>query len=230
MAEKKKSKRYQSLVKDFDKNKSLKIEDAVKIIKEKAKAKFVESFDVCFSLAVDKTKPDSVLRTTVDLPNGNGKKIKVAVICSNDKVEEAKSAGAEVVGSEDLIETISSGKIEFDVLIATPDMMSKVGKLGKVLGPKGIMPNPKFGTVSPNVTKAVTDIKKGKVEIRCDKDGNLNLSIGRVNFEDNKIIENFKSVYDVIEKEKPTGLKGNYIKGIFVTNSMGPSVKLNLTN
>jgi large subunit ribosomal protein L1 len=230
MAEKKKSKRYQSLVKDFDKNKSLKIEDAVKIIKEKAKAKFVESFDVCFSLAVDKTKPDSVLRTTVDLPNGNGKKIKVAVICSNDKVEEAKSAGAEVVGSEDLIETISSGKIDFDVLIATPDMMSKVGKLGKILGPKGIMPNPKFGTVSTNVTKAVTDIKKGKIEIRCDKDGNLNLSIGRVNFEDNKIVENFKSVYDVIEKEKPTGLKGNYIKGVFVTNSMGPSVKLNLSN
>jgi large subunit ribosomal protein L1 len=230
MAEKKKSKRYQSLVKDFNKNESLKIEDAVKIIKEKAKAKFVESFDVCFSLAVDKTKPDSVLRTTVDLPNGNGKKIKVAVICSNDKVEEAKSAGAEVVGSEDLIENINSGKIDFDILIATPDMMSKVGKLGKVLGPKGIMPNPKFGTVSPNVTKAVTDIKKGKVEIRCDKDGNLNLSIGRVNFDDNKIIENFKSVYNTIEKEKPTGHKGNYIKSIFVTNSMGPSVKLNLTN
>ena len=230
MAEKKKSKRYQSLVKDFDKNKSLKIEEAVKIIKEKAKAKFVESFDVCFSLAVDKTKPDSVLRTTVDLPNGNGKKIKVAVICSNDKIEEAKSVGAEIVGSEELIETISSGKIDFDVLIATPDMMSKVGKLGKVLGPKGIMPNPKFGTVSTNVTKAVTDIKKGKIEIRCDKDGNLNLSIGRVNFEDNKIVENFKSVYDVIEKEKPTGLKGNYIKGVFVTNSMGPSVKLNLSN
>ena len=230
MAEKKKSKRYQSLVKDFDKNKSLKIEEAVKTIKEKAKAKFVESFDVCFSLAVDKTKPDSVLRTTVDLPNGNGKKIKVAVICSNDKIEEAKSVGAEIVGSEELIETISSGKIDFDVLIATPDMMSKVGKLGKILGPKGIMPNPKFGTVSPNVTKAVTDIKKGKVEIRCDKDGNLNLSIGRVNFEDNKIVENFRSVYDVIEKEKPTGLKGNYIKGVFVTNSMGPSVKLNLSN
>ena len=113
---------------------------------------------------------------------------------------------------------------------AAPDMMSKVGKLGKVLGPKGIMPNPKFGTVSPNVAKAVTDIKNGKVEIRCDKDGNLNLSIGRVNFDDSKIIENFKSVYDVIEKEKPVGLKGNYIKNIFVTNSMGPSVKLNLAN
>ena len=230
MAEKKKSKRYQSLIKDFDKNNSLKIEEAVKVIKEKSKAKFIESFDVCFSLAVDKTKPDSVLRTTVDLPNGNGKKIKIAVICSNDKVEEAKSAGAEIAGSDDLIETINSGKIDFDVLIAAPDMMSKVGKLGKVLGPKGIMPNPKFGTVSPNVAKAVTDIKNGKVEIRCDKDGNLNLSIGRINFDDTKIIENFKSVYDVIEKEKPAGLKGNYIKNIFVTNTMGPSVKLNLAN
>ena len=230
MAEKKKSKRYRSLVKDFDKNNSLKIEEAVKLIKEKSNTKFVESFDVCFSLAVDKTKPDSVLRTTVDLPNGNGKKIKIAVICSNDKIEEAKSAGAVIAGSDDLIETINSGKIDFDVLVAASDMMSKVGKLGKVLGPKGIMPNPKFGTVTPNVAKAVTDIKNGKVEIRCDKDGNLNLSIGRVNFDDSKIIENFKSVYSVIEKEKPAGLKSNYIKNIFVTNSMGPSVKLNLAN
>jgi large subunit ribosomal protein L1 len=230
MSKIKKSKRYQALVKDFDKLKSLKIEDAVKVIKDKAKAKFVESFDVSFLLAVDKSKPDSVLRTTVDLPNGNGKKIKIAVICPNDKIEEAKSAGADIAGSEDLIETINSGKIDFDVLVSTPDMMSKVGKLGKVLGPKGIMPNPKYGTVSPNIKKAVSDIKKGKVEIRCDKDGNLNLSIGRVNFEDKKIIENFKSVYDTIEKEKPTGLKGNYIKSIFVTNTMGPSVKLSLGN
>ena len=230
MSKIKKSKRYQALVKDFDKLKALKIEDAVKVIKEKAKAKFVESFDVSFLLAVDKSKPDSVLRTTVDLPNGNGKKIKIAVICPNDKIEEAKSAGADIAGSEDLIETINSGKIDFDVLVSTPDMMSKVGKLGKVLGPKGIMPNPKYGTVSPNIKKAVSDIKKGKVEIRCDKDGNLSLSIGRVNFEDKKIIENFKSVYDTIEKEKPTGLKGNYIKSIFVTNTMGPSVKLSLGN
>jgi len=230
MSKIKKSKRYQALVKDFDNLKALKIEDAVKVIKEKAKAKFVESFDVSFLLAVDKSKPDSVLRTTVDLPNGNGKKVKIAVICPNDKIEEAKSAGADIAGSEDLIETINSGKIDFDVLVSTPDMMSKVGKLGKVLGPKGIMPNPKYGTVSPNIKKAVSDIKKGKVEIRCDKDGNLNLSIGRVNFEDKKIIENFKSVYDTIEKEKPTGLKGNYIKSIFVTNTMGPSVKLSLGN
>jgi large subunit ribosomal protein L1 len=230
MAKKKLSKRYQSLIKNLDASKQLKIDEAVKLIKEKSNAKFVESFDVTFSLAVDKSKPDSVLRTTVDLPNGNGKKIRVAVICSNDKIEEAKTAGADIAGSEDLIETINSGKIDFDVLISTPDMMSKVGKLGKVLGPKGIMPNPKYGTVSPNIKKAVADIKKGKVEIRCDKDGNLSLSIGRVNFDDKKIIDNFKSVYDTIEKEKPAGLKGNYIKNVFVTNSMGPSVKLNLSN
>jgi large subunit ribosomal protein L1 len=230
MAKKKLSKRYQSLIKNLDASKQLKIDEAVKLIKEKSNAKFVESFDVTFSLAVDKSKPDSVLRTTVDLPNGNGKKIRVAVICSNDKIEEAKTAGADIAGSEDLIETINSGKIDFDVLISTPDMMSKVGKLGKVLGPKGIMPNPKYGTVSPNIKKAVADIKKGKVEIRCDKDGNLSLSIGRVNFDDKKIIDNFKSVYDTIEKEKPAGLKGNYIKNVFVTNSMGPSVKINLSN
>jgi len=230
MSKKKISKRYQSLIKNFDKNKALKIDEAVKIIKEKSKAKFIESFDVSFSLAVDKSKPDSVLRTTVDLPNGNGKKIRIAVICPNDKIEEAKAAGAVIAGSEDLIESINSGKIDFDILISTPDMMSKVGKLGKVLGPKGIMPNPKYGTVSPNIKKAVADIKNGRVEIRCDKDGNLSLSIGRVNFDDKKIIDNFKSVYDTIEKEKPTGLKGNYIKGVFVTNSMGPSVKVSLGN
>ena len=224
------SKRYQALVKNFDKNKPLKIEEAVKVIKEKSKAKFIESLDVSFFLAVDKSKPDSVLRTTVDLPNGNGKKIKIAVVCPSSKIEEAKTAGADVVGSEELIETINSGKIDFDILISTPDMMSKVGKLGKVLGPKGIMPNPKYGTVSPNISKAVADIKKGRVEIRCDKDGNLNLSIGRVNFEDKKIIDNFKSVYDAIEKEKPSGIKGNYIKSVFLTNSMGPSVRLNLGN
>ena len=230
MAKKKISKRYQSLIKNLDVNKQLKIDEAVKLIKEKSNVKFIESFDVTFSLAVDKSKPDSVLRTTVDLPYGNGKKIRIAVICPNDKIDEAKTAGADIAGSEDLIETINSGKIDFDVLISTPDMMSKVGKLGKVLGPKGIMPNPKYGTVSPNIKKAVADIKKGKVEIRCDKDGNLSLSIGRVNFDDKKIIDNFKSVYDTIEKEKPTGLKGNYIKNVFVTNSMGPSVKLNLSN
>ncbi|MEK9717454.1 MAG: 50S ribosomal protein L1, partial [Pelagibacteraceae bacterium] len=156
----------------------------------------------------------------------NGKNIKVAVICSNDKIDDAKASGAEKVGSDDLVESINSGKIDFDILVCSPDMMSKVGKLGKVLGPKGLMPNPKYGTVSPNIKKAVEDIKKGKVEIRCDKDGNLSLSIGRANFEDKKIIENFKSVFEVVEKEKPSGTKGHFINSVFISSSMGPSAKL----
>ncbi len=221
-----KSKRYKALVEGFDQSKSYKVEEAVKIIKEKSKAKFVESIDVSFNLNIDKSKSDQTLRTTVDLPHGNGKNIKVAVICSNDKIDDAKASGAEKVGSDDLVESINSGKIDFDILVCSPDMMSKVGKLGKVLGPKGLMPNPKYGTVSPNIKKAVEDIKKGKVEIRCDKDGNLSLSIGRANFEDKKIIENFKSVLEVVEKEKPSGTKGHFINSVFISSSMGPSAKL----
>ena len=197
----KKSKRYKSLLKDLDSSKQYKINEAIKLIKERSKTKFIESIDLSFNLNMDKSKSDQTLRTTVDLPHGNGKKIKVAVICANDKIDEAKKSGADLAGSEDLIEIINNGKIDFDILVCTPDMMSKVGKLGKVLGPKGIMPNPKFGTVSPNIKKAVEDIKKGKGEIRCDKDGNLSLSVGRANFEDNKIIENYKSVLEVVEKE-----------------------------
>jgi len=226
----KKSKRYKSLLKDLDSSKQYKINEAIKLIKERSKTKFIESIDLSFNLNMDKSKSDQTLRTTVDLPHGNGKKIKVAVICANDKIDEAKKSGADIAGSEDLIEIINNGKIDFDILVCTPDMMSKVGKLGKVLGPKGIMPNPKFGTVSPNIKKAVEDIKKGKVEIRCDKDGNLSLSVGRANFDDSKIIENYKSVLEVVEKEKPSGIKGNFINSIFLTSSMGPSTKISLAS
>ena len=226
----KKSKRYKLLLKDLDSSKQYKINEAIKLIKERSKTKFIESIDLSFNLNMDKSKSDQTLRTTVDLPHGNGKKIKVAVICANDKIDEAKKSGADLAGSEDLIEIINNGKIDFDILVCTPDMMSKVGKLGKVLGPKGIMPNPKFGTVSPNIKKAVEDIKKGKVEIRCDKDGNLSLSVGRANFDDNKIIENYKSVLEVVEKEKPSGIKGNFINSIFLTSSMGPSTKISLAS
>ena len=222
----KKSKRYQGLVKDFDKNNALKLEDAVKVIKEKAKAKFVESFDVCFFLNVDKTKPDSVLRTTVDLPNGNGKKIKVAVICPNDKLEDAKSAGAEVVGSEDLIESISNGKINFDILIATPDMMSKVGKLGKVLGPKGLMPNPKTGTVTNDIKGTIENINKGLVAYKNDKAGTIHAAIGKISFDNNKIAENITSFIDEIKKNKPSGVKGNFVNSIYVSSTMGVGLKL----
>ena len=229
MSKIKKSKRYKSLLKDLDQTKSYKIDDAIKLVQERSKTKFIESIDLSLNLNIDKSKSDQTLRTTVDLPHGNGKKISVAVICSNDKIDEAKSSGAEKVGSEDLVDSISNGKIDFDILVCTPDMMSKVGKLGKVLGPKGLMPNPKFGTVSPNIKKAVEDIKKGKVEIRCDKDGNLSLSIGRANFDSAKLVENYKSVLEVVEKEKPSGAKGNFINSSFVTSSMGPSAQVELS-
>ena len=229
MSKTKKSKRYKSLLKDLDQTKSYKIDEAIKLVQDRSKTKFIESIDLSLNLNIDKSKSDQTLRTTVDLPHGNGKKISVAVICSNDKIDEAKSSGAEKVGSEDLVDSISNGKIDFDILVCTPDMMSKVGKLGKVLGPKGLMPNPKFGTVSPNIKKAVEDIKKGKVEIRCDKDGNLSLSIGRANFDIAKLVENYKSVLEVVEKEKPSGAKGNFINSSFVTSSMGPSAQVELS-
>ena len=220
----KKSKRYRQIVKGLDQTKSYKVDEAIKLIKERSKVKFIESIDLSINLNLGKDKTDQTLRTTVDLPHGNGKKIRVAVICSNEKIEEAKSSNAEKFGSEDLVEEINNGKVDFDILVCSPDMMSKVGKLGKVLGPKGLMPNPKFGTVAKDIKKAVNDIKKGKVEIRCDKDGNLSLSIGRANFDEKKIIDNYKSVLESLEKDTP-GIK-NMINSAFISSSMGPSAKL----
>lgn len=222
----KKSRRYREIVKGIDQTKTYKIDEAIKLIKEKSKVKFIESVDLSMKLNLGKDKADQTLRTTVDLPHGNGKKTKVAVICSNEKIDEAKSSNAEKFGSEDLVDEISSGKVDFDILVCTPDMMSKVGKLGKVLGPKGLMPNPKFGTVSKDIKKAVSDIKKGKVEIRCDKDGNLSLSIGRVNFDEKKIIDNYKSVLETLEKDTP-GIK-SMIKSAFISSSMSPSAQLTI--
>ena len=220
----KKSKRYRNLIKDIDQTKSYKIGEAIKLIKKSSKVKFIESIDLSINLNLGKDKSDQTLRTTVDLPHGNGKKIRVAVICSNEKIEEAKLSNAEKFGSEDLVDEINNGKVDFDILVCTPDMMSKVGKLGKVLGPKGLMPNPKFGTVAKDIKKAVSDIKKGKVEIRCDKDGNLSLSLGRVNFDEKKIIDNYKSVLETLDKDTP-GIK-SMIRSAFISSSMGPSAQL----
>ena len=220
----KKSKRYRQIIKGLDQTKSYKVDEAIKLIKERSKVKFIESMDLSINLNLGKDKKDQTLRTTVDLPHGNGKKIRVAVICSNEKIEEAKASNAEKFGSDDLVEEINNGKVDFDILVCSPDMMSKVGKLGKVLGPKGLMPNPKFGTVAKDIKKAVNYIKKGKVEIRCDKDGNLSLSIGRANFDEKKIIENYKSVLETLEKDTP-GLN-NMIKSAFISSSMGPSARL----
>ena len=204
----KRSKRYQAIIKGHDKYKELPITDAIKLLKTKANAKFEESLEAIFFLNIDKSKTDQNLRTVVDLPNGNGKKIKVAVICGGDKIDEAKNSGADKFGSDDLINEINSGKINFDILVSTPDMMGKVGKLGKILGPKGLMPNPKLGTVSKDIKLTVSAIKKGSTEIKCDKDGNLGLSIGKIKFDDKKLEENFNSVYEVVSKEKPSGIKG----------------------
>ena len=220
----KKSKRYRELIKDLDQTKTYKIGEAIKLIKKSTKVKFIESIDLSINLNLGKDKSDQTLRTTVDLPHGNGKKMRVAVICSNEKIEEAKSSNAEKFGSEDLVDEINNGKVDFDILVCTPDMMSKVGKLGKVLGPKGLMPNPKFGTVAKDIKKAVSDIKKGKVEIRCDKDGNLSLSIGRANFDEKKIIDNYKSVLETLDKDTP-GIR-SMIRSVFISSSMGPSAQL----
>ena len=168
---------------------------------------------------------DFSLRTIVNLPNGSGKKTKVAVLCESDKLNEAKKSGAEVVGSDDLLEKISNGKIDFTKLICTPAMMSKIGKHGKVLGPKGLMPNPKLGTVSNDITKAVNDIKTGLVEIRNDKDGNLASTIGRKSFSSEKLIENYKHFIESVKKEKPDTIKGEFIKRVYLTSTMGISYK-----
>ena len=207
--------------------KRLSAKEILEIVKKSAGTKFDESVDVSLRINVKQSKGgDFSLRTVVKLPNGSGKKEKVAVLCDPDKIEEAKKSGAEVYGSEDLIEKIASSKFDFTKLICTPSMMSKIGKHGKVLGPKGLMPNPKLGTVSNDITKAVKDIKTGLVDIRNDKDGNLASTIGRKSFSTEKLLENYDFFLESIKKEKPDTIKGEFIKNIFITSTMGLSYKV----
>ena len=222
------SKRYKKLLDESKIKKIETLEEAIKKIKKNCTAKFDESIDVSINLNLKQKKEEIGIRTLVNLPNGNGKKIKVAVLCEENKVSEAKNAGAEIVGSDNLINDINNGKINFDKLVSTPSMMSKIGKLGKILGPKGLMPNPKLGTVTADVKKAVKSIKEGQIEIKNDKDGNLSASIGKKSFSDNKIIENFNAFIQTIQKEKPKGIKGNFILSSFLTSTMGISYKLKL--
>ena len=223
---KKRSKRYKELHKKKVKEK-VTLEKTFDLIKETCTSKMEESIDVSLRINTKQSKGgDFNLRTVLKLPNGNGKKNKLAVLCEQDKIEEAKKAGADIVGSEDLLENISKGKFEFNRLICTPAMMSKIGKYGKVLGPKGLMPNPKLGTVSTDIKKSVTDIKNGLVEIKNDKDGNIAMSIGRKSFSKEKLIENYKFFIDFLKKEKPETLKGEFIKNIFITSTMGISFKV----
>ena len=222
------SKRFKKILENTKDKNALKIEDAINIVKKNCTTKFDESIDVSLLLNLKQKKEEFTLRTVVNLPNGNGKKIKVAVLCEDSKIDEAKSSGAELFGSENLIKDITAGKINFDKLISTTSMMSKMGKLGKILGPKGLMPNPKLGTVTNDIKSAVNSLKTGQIEIRNDKDGNLGASIGKKSFPDVKIKENFNSLIETITKEKPSGIKGNFILSTFLTSSMGVSYKLKL--
>ena len=223
----KKSKRFKEILKNSKSFKSKDLKEILELIKKNSTAKFDESIDISMRIGLKQSKGgDFNLRTITQLPAGSGKKIKVAVLCEPDKTEEAKKNGADVVGSEDLIEKIAAGKFDFDKLICTPGMMSKIGKHGKVLGPKGLMPNPKLGTVSTNIKKSVNDIKTGLVEIKHDKDGNIGLSIGRKSFSTENLVNNFKHFVDFIKKEKPDAIKGDFIKNIFITSSMGTSIKI----
>ena len=224
---KKRSKRYREILKSTLNNKKSNIKEAIDLVKKNSNLKFDESIDVSLKLNLKQSKGgDLSLRSVVNLPNGSGKKSKVAVLCEADKIDEAKKAGADVVGSDDLLEKIATGKFNFTKLICTPAMMGKIGKHGKVLGPKGLMPNPKLGTVSTDIVKAVKEIKTGLVEIRNDKDGNLSSTIGRKSFSSEKLLENYNHFIESVKKEKSDTIKGEFIKGIFITSTMGISFKI----
>ena len=224
---KKKSKRFKNLIEKKIKDNKLSPKDIIELVKKNANTKFEESIDVSLRINLKQSKGgDFSLRTTVQLPNGSGKKEKIAVLCEPDKISEAKKSGADIVGSDDLIEKISGGKFGFTKLICTPAMMGKIGKHGKVLGPKGLMPNPKLGTVSTDIAKSVKDIKTGLVEIRNDKDGNLASSIGRKSYSTDKLLENLKYLIDTVKKEKPDTMKGELIKNVVLTSTMGISYKV----
>ena len=224
---KKKSKRYENILKSSENKKKVSSKEAIDLVKKNSTTKFDESIDVSLIINLKQSKGgDLSLRTTVNLPNGSGKKSKVAVLCEADKIDEAKKSGAEIVGSDDLIEKIAAGKFDFTKLICTPAMMGKIGKHGKVLGPKGLMPNPKLGTVATDIAKAVKDIKTGLIEIRNDKDGNLAATIGRKSFTNEKLLENFNHFIESVKKEKPETIKGEFIKNIFLTSTMGISYKV----
>ena len=206
------------------------LDAAIQVLKETATTKFVESVELHANLNIDPKYADQQLRTTVTLPHGIGKSVKIAVLTNDDNFEEATTAGADIVGNDDLIENITKGNINFDLLIATPNMMPKLAKLGRVLGPKGLMPSPKSGTVSSTLTETLSDFKKGKFEYKADKTGIVHVTIGKVNFTESQLIENLQALYNSIEKNRPSGVKGKYFKSLFICTTMGPSIKLDLNS
>lgn len=223
---KKRGKRYQEATKLVDRSKQYSITEAVEILKEAPKTKFDETVEVAFRLGVDPKHADQNIRGAVVLPHGTGRTQKVLVFAKGEKVKEAEAAGADYIGDADVIQKINDGWFDFDVIVATPDMMAEVGKLGRVLGPKGLMPNPKTGTVTFEVAKAVEEIKAGKVEYRVDKAANLHVPVGKISFDNEKLVENINAIIDTIVKAKPQSSKGTYFRNISVTSTMGPGIKL----
>ncbi|RMD47801.1 MAG: 50S ribosomal protein L1 [Aquificota bacterium] len=230
----KRGKKYLNALKVVDKEKTYSLEEAIKKVKEMAditKRNFDQTVELIFRLGVDPKYADQMVRGSVVLPHGLGKELKVVVITQGEKVKEAEEAGADYVGGEDLINKIlNEGWTDFDVVIATPDMMPKVAKLGRVLGPRGLMPNPKVGTVTTDIKKAVSEAKKGRVEFKVDKQGNLHVPIGKISFDTNKLYENALAVYDSVVKARPSGLKGQYIRNAVIKATMDPSVKIDVLN
>ena len=221
-------KKYADSLKAFDRETFYAPTEAISILKSIAKAKFDETVEVAIRLGVDPRKADQMVRGTVALPSGTGRDVRVAVFAAGPAADEARAAGADIVGADDLAEQIEAGKMDFDLTIATPDMMPLVGRLGKVLGPRGLMPNPKVGTVTPDVKSAVNDAKGGAVQFRVEKAGIVHAGVGKVSFSEEAITQNVKALLDAVQKAKPTGAKGTYLKRIAVSSTMGPGVKVDL--
>jgi len=225
----KRGKRYEEAVAKIDRLTAFTLADALKMIRDTAAAKFDETFEVSCRLGVDPRKADQMVRGTVVLPHGTGKSVRVLVLTKGEKAAEAEQAGADMVGSDEYIEKIKGGWAEVDAIVATPDMMGSIGRLGKILGPKGLMPNPKAGTVTQNIAKAVTDLKAGKIEYRVDKTGNIHSGVGKLSFSDDQLLDNAKAFLGAIVRAKPTTAKGTYLKNASVCSTMGPGVKLDTT-
>src|SRR3954462_7308977 len=224
------AKRTAAIREGVDREKLYPLDEAVKMVKDRAKAKFDETIEVAMNLGVDPRHADQMVRGVCNLPNGSGRSVRVGVFARGAKADEAKAAGADVVGAEDLVEKVQGGAIEFDRCIATPDMMPLVGRLGKVLGPRGLMPNPKVGTVTMDITNAVKGAKGGSVEFRVEKAGIIQAGIGKASFQENQLVENIKALADAVQKAKPPGAKGHYINRVAISSTQGPGVKIELSS